>query len=99
MELQEAGVPSGAVFDAADVVNDPQLNNIKFFVPLEHPEAGVHVWPRFAARLALTPATMRRPAATMGEHNEFAALQLAEMDSSTYSALLDSGVLRTTPPE
>ena len=98
-ELQEAGVPSGALFDAADVINDPQLNNIKFFVPLEHPEAGIHVWPRFAARLALTPATMRRPAATMGEHNEFAALQLAEMDSSTYSALLDSGVLRTMPPE
>ena len=98
MELQAAGVPAGAVFDAADVVNDPQLESTQFFVPLAHPEAGTHVWPRFAARLALTPATMRRPAATMGQHNDFAALQLAELDNDTYSALLNSGVIRTTPP-
>ena len=97
--LQAAGVPAGAVFDAADVVNDPQLESLEFFVPLTHPEAGTHLWPRFAARLELTPATMRKAAATMGEHNEYAALQLAELDRSRDDALLIEGTVRTEPPE
>ena len=96
--LQNAGVPAGAVFDAADVVNDPQLESLAFFVPLTHPEAGTHVWPRFAARLELTPATMRRAAATMGEHNEYAFLELAELSRSKYDALLEQGIVRTEPP-
>ncbi|MED5541773.1 MAG: CoA transferase [Actinomycetota bacterium] len=98
MVLQNAGVPAGAVFDAADVVNDPQLESLAFFVPLTHPEAGTHVWPRFAARLELTPATMRRAAATMGEHNEYAFLELAELSRSKYDALLEQGIVRTEPP-
>jgi crotonobetainyl-CoA:carnitine CoA-transferase CaiB-like acyl-CoA transferase len=96
--LQTAGVPAGAVFDAADVVNDPQLQSLAFFVPLSHPVAGTHVWPRFAARLELTPATMRRAAGTMGEHNEYAALDLAELSRSQYEALLKQGIVRTEPP-
>ncbi len=96
--LQTAGVPAGAVFDAADVVNDPQLQSLAFFVPLSHPEAGTHVWPRFAARLELTPATMRQAAGTMGEHNEYAALDLAELSRSHYEALLKQGIVRTEPP-
>ncbi len=96
--LQTAGVPAGAVFDAADVVNDPQLQSLAFFVPLSHPAAGTHVWPRFAARLELTPATMRQAAGMMGEHNEYAALELAELSRSHYEALLKQGIVRTEPP-
>ena len=99
MALQAAGVAAGAVFDAADVAHDPQLESLAFFVPLTHPEAGTHAWPRFAARLKLTPATMRRPAATMGEHNEYAALELAGVSPSHYDALLQQGIIRTEPPE
>jgi crotonobetainyl-CoA:carnitine CoA-transferase CaiB-like acyl-CoA transferase len=98
-DLQEAGVPAGAVLDAGEVVNDPQLASLGFFVSLTHAEAGTHVWPRFAARLSLTPATMRRPAATMGEHNDYAALDLAEISRSDYMTLVQAGVIRTTPPE
>jgi crotonobetainyl-CoA:carnitine CoA-transferase CaiB-like acyl-CoA transferase len=98
-DLQEAGVPAGAVLDAGEVVNDPQLASLGFFVSLTHAEAGTHVGPRFAARLSLTPATMRRPAATMGEHNDYAALDLAEISRSDYMTLVQAGVIRTTPPE
>ena len=66
---------------------------------MAHDEAGTHVWPRFAARLSLTPATMRRSAPTMGEHNEYAALELAGLDEREYERLIDLGVLRITPPE
>ena len=98
-DLQKLGVPAGAVFDASDVVNDPQLASLSFFVPLAHPEAGTHVWPRFAARLSLTPATLRRPAATMGEHNDYVAFDLAQITQSEYMSLVEAEVIRTTPPE
>ena len=98
-QLQSVGVPCGAVLNAADVVHDPQLKAVEFFEPLAHDEAGTHVWPRFAARLSLTPATMRRSAPTMGEHNEYAALELAGLDEREYERLIDLGVLRITPPE
>ena len=42
---------------------------------------------------------MRRPAATMGEHNDYAALDLAEISRSDYMTLVQAGVIRTTPPE
>jgi hypothetical protein len=42
---------------------------------------------------------MRRHAATMGEHNDYAALELAEIEPAHYTTLLETGVVRTTPPE
>ena len=42
---------------------------------------------------------MRRHAATMGEHNDYAALDLAEIETSHYVMLLEAGVIRATPPE
>ena len=42
---------------------------------------------------------MRSPAATMGEHNEYAALELAGVSPSHYDALLQQGIIRTEPPE
>lgn len=97
-ELQAAGVPAGAVLGAPEIMADPQLRSIAFFAELDHPAAGAHEWPRFPVRLSLTPATMRRPAATMGEHNEYVLRTLAGLDAEEYEDLLDRGIVRTTPP-
>ena len=35
----------------------------------------------------------------MGEHNKYAALELAGLDEREYERLIDLGVLRITPPE
>ncbi|MCP3855084.1 MAG: CoA transferase [Actinomycetia bacterium] len=96
--LQAAGVPAGAVHDAAEVVNDPQLAAIDFFAVLEHAEAGPHPWPRLPVRLSATPATMRHAAALMGENNEYAVCELAGYTAEQYRTLLDQGIVRTTPP-
>ncbi len=96
--LQAAGVPAGAVLDAADVMQDPQLTAVGFFHELDHPDAGTHRWPRFPGRLSVTPATMRRPAPLMGEHNEYAARILAGYGQDRYASLVERGILRTEPP-
>ena len=41
---------------------------------------------------------MRRAAGTMGQHNEYAALELAELSRSQYETLLKQGIVRTEPP-
>ena len=96
--LQAAGVPAGAVLAAPDVHRDPQLEAIGYFVELDHPVAGTHPWPRFPGRLSLTPATMRSAAPLMGQHNEYAARDLAGFDEAHYRALVDGGVVRDGPP-
>lgn len=97
-QLQDRGVAAGAVTDAADVMNDPQLRSLAFFVELAHSDAGTHAWPRFPARLSLTPATLSKPAATMGQHNEYAVLELAGYSQECYDALVEAGIVRTEPP-
>ena len=97
-ELQAAGVAAGALSTAADVMVEPALAAVGFFVELDHPDAGRHAWPRFPARLSSTPATMARRAPLMGEHNRYAARELAGYGEAKYQALLASGVLRIEPP-
>ncbi len=96
--LQAAGVAAGAALAAPEIMSDPQLQHLDFFVDLDHPEAGTHPWPRFPARLSGTPATMRSPAALMGQHNEYAAKTLAGLSDDAYEELVAAGVLRTDPP-
>ncbi|MCP3988564.1 MAG: CoA transferase [Actinomycetia bacterium] len=96
-QLQAVGVPAGACLGADEVMADPQLDAVEFFVELDHPDAGTHPWPRFPVRLSATPATMRLPAPTMGEHNHYVATELAGISSQRYQDLVEAGILRTDP--
>jgi len=86
------------LLDAAQLMADPQLAALDFFVELDHADAGVHPWPRFPARLSKTPATLRRHAALMGEHNRYAVCELAGRSEAEYDALVASGIVRVDPP-
>jgi len=97
-QLQDTGVPAGELLDAPQIMADPQLAAVDFFVELDHADAGAHLWPRFPGRLFGTPATLRRPAALMGEHNRYAVCDLAGRDEDAYEALVESGVVRIDPP-
>ena len=57
------------VADAARVVDDPQLRHDGFWVELEHAEVGPIRQPGLAIRLSETPATFRRAAPCLGQHN------------------------------
>ncbi|MGE0728965.1 MAG: CoA transferase [Acidimicrobiia bacterium] len=96
--LQRIGVPAAPVTDAAEVLADPQLSAADAFVALEHPAAGTHRWPRLAVRLERTPATYRRPAPRLGEHNVEVLTECAGLDAATIGRLLERGVLAIRPP-
>ena len=96
--LQEAGVPAAIVADAVDVMADPQLAASDYFVPLEHPDAGVHGWPRFPATMSLTPPRMSTAAPTMGQHNDYVVCELAGYSVQRLAELSAADIIRAEPP-
>jgi crotonobetainyl-CoA:carnitine CoA-transferase CaiB-like acyl-CoA transferase len=96
--LQAAGVPAAPVVDGPALVADPHLAARRFFVELDHPEAGTHPWPRLPARLASSPATYRRPAPLLGQHNHEVLTGWAGYTAEEVDALVARGVVTTEPP-
>lgn len=96
--LQADGIPAGAALTAPDVMGDPQLAAVGFFAELDHADAGTHPWPRLPIRLSATPATMRRPSALMGEHNEYVVRELAGYSADRYRDLIERHIVRAEPP-
>ncbi len=96
--LQAAGVAAAPLADAADVLADPHLAARGFFVPVAHPEAGTHPWPRLPVVLSATPATIRRPAPLLGQHNHEVLTALAGLDETTLARLEAEGAAADRPP-
>jgi crotonobetainyl-CoA:carnitine CoA-transferase CaiB-like acyl-CoA transferase len=63
-------VPCAPILSRADLLSHPQLAANELIVESVHPHAGPMRQPRPAARFDATPAQLRRPAPTLGEHTE-----------------------------
>ena len=68
--MLEHSIAGGCVNTVADVVADPQMQAREFFVEVDHPVAGKFRYPGSLFRPSQTPWCVRRPAPTLGEHNE-----------------------------
>lgn len=68
--LQALGVPAGAVQDARDLLDDPQLRERALFWPLDHAEIGTFTHLGSSLCLSETPPQPRAASPRLGEHNE-----------------------------
>jgi crotonobetainyl-CoA:carnitine CoA-transferase CaiB-like acyl-CoA transferase len=69
--LWPLGVPVAKVVSPADVDSLPQLASRGFFAPVTHPITGTNVHSGYPVRFSNGPHLMqRKPAPTLGEHNE-----------------------------
>lgn len=68
--LTAAGVPCGAVRSVTEALADPQLAAREMIVPLEHATAGVIRVLGTPLKLSDTPASVRTPPPTLGQHTE-----------------------------
>lgn len=66
--LTAAGVPCGAVRDVSEALADPQLAAREMIIPLEHATAGAIRVLGTPLKLSETPATIRTPPPTLGQH-------------------------------
>jgi len=91
--LGKAQIPAGPVLKPQQTLDDPHINAMGFFQPVEFPGAPRPVpVAKAPVRLSATPGSIRRRAPLLGEHTEAI---LAEMgyDAQAIAVLRDKGVI------
>jgi crotonobetainyl-CoA:carnitine CoA-transferase CaiB-like acyl-CoA transferase len=70
-ELSQAlHIPSGPIYDMADVLGDPHFRERGFWIQAEYPELGEITQPGRPIIMNRSPWAFRRPAPRLGQHNE-----------------------------
>ncbi len=91
--LEDNGVPSGRVFRAPDMLEDPQYQAREAVVSVEHPVFGPIRMQNTFPRLSDTPGKVRWPGPALGEHTEAVLTALAGMDAAKVADLKARGVI------
>ena len=91
--LQKEGVAAGAVQDARDLANDPQLRARGFFVELEHPELGKTISDATPIKLSDTPAVYSRAAPAKGQDNNYVYKHLLGLSEPEVTQLRQQGII------
>jgi crotonobetainyl-CoA:carnitine CoA-transferase CaiB-like acyl-CoA transferase len=91
--LEDQGVPSGPVYTAEDVFNDPHFAARQMLVSIDDPIAGPRKYARTPVRLSSTPDIPTRPAPQLGEHTQAILRDLLEYDETEIEQLRDNGVI------
>ena len=94
-ELQNAGVPAGAVLDQAGAYQDAHAVSRNFLVELTHPDGVSFPYSRSPALFSKTPAEVRTPGPLLGEHNEYLLGTLLGIPDQERQKLESSGVTAT----
>jgi formyl-CoA transferase len=68
--LERAGVPSGLIYRAPEMLADAHFAARRAIVSVPHPDFGELKMQNVAPKLSETPGSIRSPSPRMGEHNE-----------------------------
>ena len=91
--LQRAGVPSGVVQNAQDLVeHDRQLAHRGHWQYLHHPEMGRSIFNGVPVHLSRTPGRLSRPAPLLGQHTEEVCMEDLGFSRAEYESLEAEGV-------
>ena len=96
--LQARDVCAAPLLDAVDAQADPHLNARGFFEEVYQPNVGTHRYPGMPFKLAGTPNAIRLPAPALGEHNDWAYLELLGYTRSELDAIIEKGQAGTRYP-
>jgi benzylsuccinate CoA-transferase BbsF subunit len=86
--LQRAGVSAGRVQNSQQLHQNPQLEHRGYFKTLDHPEMGPYAYTAPSYKLSETPARIRRPFPSLGEHTEFVCRELLGLSDEEFVDLL-----------
>ncbi|MBW2623831.1 MAG: CoA transferase [Deltaproteobacteria bacterium] len=96
-DLQAAGVPAGAVLDAAELTANEHLHARGFFWEIDHPEVGPKIYAGQPFKMSGTPLVLREPAPCLGQHNEYVLSELLGYSEEEITALKEQNVIGTEP--
>lgn len=90
--LDAEQVPCAPILTREDLLRDPQVAANQMIVESTHPRAGAMRQPRPAARFEATPAELRIPAPTLGEHTD-SVLDEIGVDQPELDAMRGAGIV------
>jgi formyl-CoA transferase len=91
--LEKHGVPSGLIYRASDMLEDPHFQAREAIVTTRHPQFGALRMQNVAPRLSATPSSIRSPAPELGQHNDDVYRGLLGLTPERLAALRTSGVI------
>ena len=91
--LEKHGVPSGLIYRAADMFEDPHFQARGAIVATTHPHFGRLRMQNVAPRFSATPSGIRHPAPELGQHNDEIYGQLLGMQPAELEKLRGRGVI------
>jgi len=89
----ETAVPSGLIYRAPDMLDDPHFKARESIVTTRHPQLGDLRMQNVAPKLSATPGRIRSPAPELGQHNDEVYLKLLGVAPERYAALKAAGVI------
>jgi CoA:oxalate CoA-transferase len=91
--LEERGVPSGPVYTAEDVFNDPHIAARHMLVTIDDPVAGPRKYARSPVHLSAAPEVPTGPAPQLGEHTRPILSDLLGYSQAEVERLAAEGVV------
>jgi formyl-CoA transferase len=91
--LEQEGVPSGPVYTAEDVFEDPNIAAREMLVTVDDPIAGPRKYARSPLHLSAAPEILTMPAPQMGEHTRPILQDLLGYDNNDIDQLSEQGVI------
>ncbi|MFB4163865.1 CaiB/BaiF CoA transferase family protein [Alteribacillus sp. JSM 102045] len=92
--LEKHGVPSGLIYSAKDIVEDPHYQARDMIVNVEHPELGDFPMPGVVPKLSRTPGKIKEPGSSeMGSHNEAVYQSLLDLDEDKLNELKEKNII------
>lgn len=92
--LAEEGVPSGLIYSAKDILEDPQYEAREMIITREHPVLGEFPMPGVVPKLSRTPGEVKTVGAeVIGKHNEEIYGGLLRYDAERLKTLKENNVI------
>ncbi|WP_273820634.1 MULTISPECIES: CaiB/BaiF CoA transferase family protein [Pseudomonas] len=90
--LNEANIPAGKIYDAADIAGDPHYQARQMLLPATLDDGTAVTLPGIVPKLSATPGRVRSPAPRLGEHTD-QVLETLGIDARTRSQWRERGLI------
>jgi crotonobetainyl-CoA:carnitine CoA-transferase CaiB-like acyl-CoA transferase len=91
--LQAAGIPAGPLIHPKLAFSDPHLKEREFFVSVNAPEVGTHLYPSTIYKMSKIPFSVRKPPVRLGEDNEYVYRDVLGLTEEEYTNLVSLGYI------
>jgi crotonobetainyl-CoA:carnitine CoA-transferase CaiB-like acyl-CoA transferase len=95
--LQQANVAAAPVLNYGEFLSDPHIEARGFLETVTRPVTGTHPYPGFPAKLSQTPVSIRKPAPTLGQDNEYILKKYLGLKKKDIAKLAEEEIIGTKP--